>query len=534
MRRRDFIKTAGSAAALGAVSHAAASTHQGEDTVSRLRSLEPRPLSPFNVGRSAQLFVDRVLVRQTRGVAFTLHPGEKHPANPLVRADRPWEGWRLEIYGNALYDPDEKLFKMWYLAEGGGHFRFEYPSLYAVSSDGIAWEKPEVGTLRAVRGEPFKHNGVSGVHLASVMKDRNETHPARRYKMICFVDRPRQKRGYHTMVSPDGLNWSHFSREPIAPGSDVITGYYDERRRLYLAFPKIGTRIRGHRRRVFYVTTSEDFVHWTRPELALWPDLEDDAGSLGRIEKLRSQLDVPDDPNLMRTEFYGMGFHLTESCTLAFPWLFTINNNARYGNHEGPGELQLAVSRDLLHWERPFREPCVVPGELDEWDRGFFVTQSRALEVGDEVWLYYCGSTYTHGDPCLYRAEGTGRGTRHTGSIGLARWKKDRFVSVDAPAEGGALTTIPIIFSGDRLEINARTARAGKIVVEILDPAGKRLSAWEPSQSWRGDGLREEIAWGGGTQLAKLQGEPISLRFHLEDAQLFSFAFRKGEEGGAA
>ena len=134
MRRRDFIKTAGSAAALGAVSHAAASTHEGEDTVSRLRSLEPRPLSPFNVGRSAQLFVDRVLVRQTRGVAFTLHPGEKHPANPLVRADRPWEGWRLEIYGNALYDPDEKVFKMWYLAEGGGHFRFEYPSLYAVSS----------------------------------------------------------------------------------------------------------------------------------------------------------------------------------------------------------------------------------------------------------------------------------------------------------------------------------------------------------------------------------------------------------------
>ena len=131
-------------------------------------------------------------------------------------------------------------------------------------------------------------------------------------------------------------------------------------------------------------------------------------------------------------------------------------------------------------------------------------------------------------------AEGTGRGTRHTGSIGLARWKKDRFVSVDAAAEGGSLTTIPIIFSGDRLEINARTARAGKIVVEILDPAGKRLSGWEPSRAWRGDGLHEQIAWGGGTQLAKLQGGPISLRFHLEDAQLFSFAFRKGEEGGAA
>ena len=54
------------------------------------------PASPFNVGSLAQLFVDRVLVREARGIAFTLHPAEKHPDNPLVVADRPWESWRLE------------------------------------------------------------------------------------------------------------------------------------------------------------------------------------------------------------------------------------------------------------------------------------------------------------------------------------------------------------------------------------------------------------------------------------------------------
>ena len=37
-------------------------------------------------------------------MGFTLHPAEKHPSNPVVRADRPWEGWRLEIYGNVIYD----------------------------------------------------------------------------------------------------------------------------------------------------------------------------------------------------------------------------------------------------------------------------------------------------------------------------------------------------------------------------------------------------------------------------------------------
>ena len=39
-------------------------------------------LSPFNVGNQTQLFVDRVLVREATGVAFTLHPARKHPANP--------------------------------------------------------------------------------------------------------------------------------------------------------------------------------------------------------------------------------------------------------------------------------------------------------------------------------------------------------------------------------------------------------------------------------------------------------------------
>ena len=154
------------------------------------------------------------------------------------------------------------------------------------------------------------------------------------------------------------------------------------------------------------------------------------------------------------------------------------------------------------------------------------MTQSRALRVGDEVWLYCGGSTYTHGDPCLYRSQGTGRGTTQTGSIGLARWKLDRFVSVDGPGEGGTLTTIPILFSGDRLEINAKTGEGGRISVEVLDGAGKPIQGWEPSNAFSGDDLRATVEWPGQTKVAELQGKPISLRFQLQNAQLFSFAFR--------
>ena len=480
-------------------------------------------MSPFNVGDRSQLFVDKVLVRESQNVAFTLHPARKHPENPLVKADRPWEGWRLEIYGNVIYDEEEKLFKMWYIGEEPDAFP-HYATLYATSKDGVHWEKPLIGAVHSDKYE--KHNAVAEqVLLASVIKDNVDADPARRYKMICW----RQKdHAYHTMVSPDGLNWTRLSQEPISRSGDVITGYYDEQRKLYVAFPKIGHPVRGHNRRVFWQITSEDFETWTEPKLVFTPDLRDDASSLARIEEVRELLDVPDDPNVMRTEFYGIGAYPAESCTLAFVWMFTINNNARYGNQEGPGELQLAVTRDLEQWQRPFRIPCVPRGKPGEWDCGFFCTQSRALRVGDEVWLYYTGSTYTHGTPCLYRAEGTGRHTQHTGAIGLAIWDLDRFVSVDAPSEGGTLTTIPITFTGDHLEVNAKTKPAGAITIRLCDAAGNPLKGFENSDPITGDDLRHTVTWNGNRDVSPLAGKPITLKFEMKSAELFAFAFRKG------
>lgn len=475
--------------------------------------------SPFDVGGRAQLFVDQVLVRSADNVAFTLHPARKHPRNPLVKAELPWEGWRLEIYGSVLYDEDERLFKMWYIGEASEYFG-DYATLYATSKDGVTWDKPLVGTITCAKAE--EHNAVADACLlASVIKDQADPDPARRYKMIYWNQ---ASHGYHTMVSPDGLRWTQLSEEPICRSGDVITGYYDERRKLYVAFPKIGATVMGHDRRCFWLITSEDFENWTEPRLVFAPDARDDAGSLARIEEVRAILDVPDDPALMRTEFYGIGVYQAESCTLAFPWVFTVNNNARYGNQEGPGELQLAVSRDLEHWERPFRVPCVPRGQIGEWDCGFFCTAAEAIRVGDEVWLYYGGSDYTHGTPCLYRAEGTGRGTEFTGSIGLATWKLDRFVSVDAPAEGGALTTVPIVFSGSRLELNAATQEGGEIVVEVLDMAGAVLAR---SQPLAGDELRHQVAWAKGADIGALAGKPVTLRFIMKSAELFAFAFRE-------
>jgi hypothetical protein len=493
---------------------------------------EPRPSiwkSPFDVGNHAQLFIDQVLVRRSDGCSFRLHPAVKHPRNPLMRADREWEGWRVEIYGSVLYDEDERLFKMWYIGENKGFFgELVNPALYATSKDGITWDKPLVGTLS---GKSPHHNAVAGTDIPSVMKDNADPDPSRRYKMICFIVYPQKDRGYHTMTSPDGLHWTKFSEEPICPGGDVITGYYDRGRKLYVAFAKIMTEWAGFSRRVFYIITSSDFVHWSKPKLVFTPDLRDDASSLARLEEVRHSLDVPDNGAVMRTEFYGIPVYSHESCLITFPWIFTINNNARYGNQDGAMEAQIAVSRDLEYFDRQFRLPVIPVGPPGSWDDSEIDTASHAIRVGDEIRMYYGGSNLTHGGPALYRSEGTGRLTKYTDSIGLATWKLDRFVSVDASSDGGTLETVPLVHSGSYLELNASTKSGGQIQVELQDVTGKVLGASHP---FHGDEFRHRVTWMHDPAIGSTIGKPVKLVFRMKSASLFSFAFRSSPANSGA
>ena len=537
MQRREFLRTTaslGGAALSVTTGLAAASPEVGSKASPAPPSALPRPTAPspsgaVNVGTRAQLLADATVVGSTVGIAFTSHPGRKHASNPLLKADRPWEGWRINIYGTVLFDEEENIFKMWY----GGHTSAAFPdfaTLYAVSPDGIHWEKPLVGTAVAVGGG--RHNAVlAHGQIANVFLDRTETDRARRYKMLAYDHRPKPTGGPHLLTSPDGLNWTRVSTANPFRSNDVVTAFRDPERMQYVALPKFSTPVRGVVRRCFALSTSADFMTWTDPRLVLQPDRQDDAGSLGRIAEVRAVLDVPDDPALMRTEFYGVGTYQAESCLVAFPWVFTINNSARFPrnrtpNHEGPCEIQLATSRDLETWQRPFRTPVVPLGPANAWDSGFLTTASHAFRHRDEVRLYYGGGNYTHGNPVLYdEYQGHERGTTYTSGIGLVTWALDRFVSADGASEAGTLLTVPLHFTGTRLELNVDAAR-GRVTVELVDAAGREIRDRGRSDPITTDGLRTTVTWAGKSDLAALRGTPVRIRFTLQQAQLFSFAFR--------
>ena len=473
----------------------------------------------LDVGTQSQLLLDTRLVYQSEGISFAPEQARKHPDNPLITADQPCEGSFVSMFaGTVLYNPDLKLFQMWYTGPGNeAYFDGTYSGIfYATSKDGLKWDKPALQNTKAKNGQP--HNWVLPLHCPSVFYDPEDNDENRRYKMICFdVDR-----GYLALISPDGLRWAHQSQETIVPVSyvdDVISAFFDRRTKRYVSLLKMSSPVFGRVRRTTYSSSSRDFREWTPLQTAFKADKQDDWGSLARLQQVRPLLHYPDNMNVVRTEFYGSGAYSAESCVVGFPWVFTISTNVpKPGNQDGPIEVQVAVTRDLETWHRPFRTPIIPLGKPGSWDGGMILTGSQAIDVGDEVWMYYGGTNHTHGAP---------PSEKHARSIGLAIWKKDRFAAAKGSGEGGTLLTVPMQFTGDRLELNAQTAEQGEVRVELLDAGGQPLPGFGLSEPIQGDKLNHFARFPGHKDLSTLRGQPISIRIHLKNAKLFAFAFRK-------
>ena len=137
---------------------------------------------------------------------------------------------------------------------------------YAVSKDGIHWEKPELGLVEfdgnkknniVMRGYHFK--GVfTGPHGAGVFKDLHESDLAKRYKMFFKGSK------MTVAFSPDGLHWNL----PIE--CPEIDAHGDTHNNAFWA-PNLGKYIGITREnrgkpdiRTVTRTESTDFVNWTK------------------------------------------------------------------------------------------------------------------------------------------------------------------------------------------------------------------------------------------------------------------------------
>jgi hypothetical protein len=109
--------------------------------------------------------------------------------------------------------------------------------------------------------------------------------------------------------------------------------------------------------------------------------------------------------------------------------------------------------------------------------------------------------------------------------------RTDGFTSVNAPWSGGEMVTKPLTFSGERLEINYSTSAAGSVRVEIQDAEGKPLPGFAANDCAEniGDEITRTVNWKHGSDVRKLAGQPVRLRFELKDADLYAFQFATGD-----
>lgn len=494
------------------------------------------------VGSEPQLFIDDTIISAKRGVVRTLHPARKLE-QPVLQPDRPWEGQRVYIYGSVYHDSDARLFRMWYNTRLGRGQQTRAPGLrgrtgdivlYAESADGVHWEKPSLGR-HEFDGSRDNNILFFDKHSPTVIIDADAP-PEFRFKMAAW-NWDQEASGYWNAHSADGLNWREYDVNPILMSDEIleaVTVARHPRSGDYFAFHRLWGEVRGHVRRLVGVATSPDFTTWTSHDVCLAPDEQDDAWV--------------EDPG-QRTEFYGMAGFAYGGQFLGFLPVFDVIKDARgesgmpasvaadgskglqapavisesgaeidQAPWDGPIAAQLVHSRDGLNWHRfEDRSPIIPRGGPGSFDAGCILCSAdRPLIRGEEVWHYYTAVSTMHGGPMPPK----------TISIGLAKWRLDGFVSLDAGHFGGVVETAPLQLAGEGLEVNV-DAHDGSLAVEVLSAAGEPLPGLtrEDCQTLNADGVRQTVRWGGNARLPI--GQPLRLRFHLQNARLYSFRSRE-------
>jgi len=451
----------------------------------------PPALIPIDVGR--QLFVDDFLIEET-SLNRVFHGATYYSQNPVLLPDQPWEmntasadhpaPTAMPFSDGVWFDPQDKLFKMWYM---GGYVK---STCYAVSRDGIAWEKPE---LDVVPGTNIVHTGERD--SSTVWLDLNESDPQRRFKLFVYL-RP-SRRYLNIYFSPDGIHWTDSGVKTGTTG-DRSTVFFNPFRNVWVygirAYEQ--TSIGRYRR---YWEHGDVLIgaRWKDEQPPFWTGADS-------LDAPRQDLGTP-------CELYNLDAVAYESVLLG---LFDIWRG-QPEDRAKPNELCVGFSRDGFHWSRPSHDPFIPVSEtVGDWNWANVQSAGGCcLVVGDQLYFYVSA-----------RKGVPGSSASGVCSTGLAMLRRDGFASMEAAGEPGILTTRPVRFSGKHLFVNADT-KGGALHVEVLGKDGTPIAPYtvESCLPVSLDSTCEPVVWKEAEDLAALAGQPVRFRFHLRDGALFSF-----------
>ncbi|HOC69587.1 MAG TPA: hypothetical protein PKO23_12340 [Candidatus Hydrogenedentes bacterium] len=445
----------------------------------------------YCIGNAPQLFVGDALIKAKDGVIRRVHACNKL-THPVLEPEMPWEqdgdDQRIYVYGTVRRDAEDGLFHLWYNRND--------LVLYAVSEDGMAWSRPELGLVE-LQGSKANNCVQRHFHSPSVVYTPDTE---RRYAMLGF--KRTDGRGCYAAVSGDGLHWKLCSETPAFSYGDTCTLMFEPASGMYLAFHKKNLPWRGHERRLVYLSASRDLQTWSDSTPVMMPDEIDDA----QVKREGGRY----------SEFYNMSVFPYGGQYLGFVTHFRFTGPPErrgplQSNDDGPIDVQLVHSRDGRTWERCEDRSPVIPNGPHAYDAGCILgVANGVVPVNDELWTYYTAITTTHG----------GFVPEKRITVALAKWRMDGFVSLDTDENGGSVQTIPMAWTGDRLFVNAE---AGELTVAVRDPSGMPLPGYTHAACIpvSGDSVRHTVCWKKHKTLP--EGSPLCLEFRMKNARLYSF-----------
>jgi hypothetical protein len=456
----------------------------------------------IDIGSHRELFIDRYLIDKTAGTELRLqHP---HDEGVVLKFDQPWEG-PFCAYVTVIHAGPK--YQMFYRGAFG-----ENPQVtcYAESSDGISWTKPQLDL------HPDSNGGKTNIVIANAGKvthnfspflDANpDAKPDERYKALGGYD----DIGLFAYVSPDGIHWRKMRDEPVFTRKEVFptqlafdsqnVPFWSEAEGKYLLY----FRVYKNKFRRIARAQSDDFVHWTDPQLM---EYRHDGGD-APIEQLYTNQTSPYFRALQIYISTAARFMLGRK-VITTQQAQEIHVNPKYFGDTS--DAILMTSRGGNFYDRTFLGAFVAPGIGPEnWISRTNYPALNVVQTGPAEMSVYLNQNYAQPTANLHRY-----------SLRL-----DGFAALHAEYEGGEMITKPLKFSGSQLLLNFATSAAGSIQVEIQDESGTPIPDFSLADCTPviGNEIERPAVWKGG-DLHDLAGKPVRLRFVMKDADVFALRF---------
>ncbi len=461
MHRRHLLK---SAQAVGLMAASSGSLI----TFADIQARPADPATPLEIGSRRELFIDHYLIDDLKGTRLRLH-------SPVEAAATSHPGNNME-YGTVI--KDGSLYRL-YTRDGRGAKRDgDAPEVtrYCESHDGIHWSWPNLGLVEIdgsksnnviLHEPPFCHN------FAPMIDTRPGVPAEERYKALAGT----VKSMLFAFVSADGIRWKKLQDKPVISYTKEYAfdsqnvSFWSETENCYVCYFRhfLDKKLRSVCR-----TTSPDYLNWTEP--------------------------VPMKPNFPGEHIYTT---LTHPYFRA-PHIYIATPTRFFPDRGESTDVMFMTARGSAKFDRTFREAFIRPGlDKNRWGNRSNYAAWHIVPTGPEEMSIYMTP---------FR-----RFTLRT----------DGFASVSAGADIAEMTTKPLVFKGNRLSLNYATSAGGQLKVEIQSPDGKPLPGFEmvDARTLVGDSIDESAAWKKNPSLAALAGQPVRLRFLLQEADLFALQF---------